>query len=113
MAGIHVGNDGGCLFFSQKLNVLYCVVFFDCICYAFHSPLLFFSPSGLSFFSPLSLSPFLLSLPFTHVHFSFRTSEVILTNFVLSKHLVRDEDELADQRGSLAYVSPDVLSGEF
>jgi serine/threonine-protein kinase 40 len=41
-----------------------------------------------------------------------RTREVTLTNFVLSKHLVRDGDELMDQRGSLAYVSPDVLSGQ-
>ncbi len=35
-----------------------------------------------------------------------------LTNFALSKHLVRSNDKLTDQRGSLAYVSPDVLSGK-
>ena len=33
-------------------------------------------------------------------------------NFALSKHLVREDDMLNDQRGSLAYVSPDVLSGK-
>ena len=41
-----------------------------------------------------------------------RTRSVTLTNFALSKHLVRSNDKLTDQRGSLAYVSPEVLSGE-
>ena len=41
-----------------------------------------------------------------------RTGKVTLTNFGLSKHLVRGGDLLTDQRGSPAYVSPDVLSGE-
>jgi serine/threonine protein kinase len=49
--------------------------------------------------------------------FSFRamvrSNRITLTNFGLSKHLVRDSEMLTDQRGSLAYVSPDVLSGEF
>ena len=40
-----------------------------------------------------------------------RTRAVTLINFALSKHLVRESDPLTDQRGSLAYVSPDVLSG--
>lgn len=42
-----------------------------------------------------------------------RKKNVILINFALSKHLVRDDELLTDQRGSLAYVSPDVLSGKF
>ena len=42
----------------------------------------------------------------------YRTREVILINFALSKHLVRDDYPLTDQRGSLAYISPDVLSGK-
>ena len=41
-----------------------------------------------------------------------RTKAVTLINFGLSKHLVRENLLLTDQRGSLAYVSPDVLSGE-
>ena len=41
-----------------------------------------------------------------------RTREVTLINFALSKHLVRDDYPLTDQRGSLAYISPDVLSGK-
>lgn len=41
-----------------------------------------------------------------------RNKEVILINFALSKHLVRDDEMLTDQCGSLAYVSPDVLSGK-
>ena len=42
-----------------------------------------------------------------------RNKDVTLINFVLSKHLVRQDELLTDQCGSLAYVSPDVLSGEF
>lgn len=42
-----------------------------------------------------------------------RTRRITLTNFGLSKHLVRGGDLLTDQRGSLAYVSPDVLSGKY
>ena len=34
-------------------------------------------------------------------------------NFALSKHLVRDNDVLTDQCGSLAYVSPDILGGKY
>ena len=41
-----------------------------------------------------------------------RSNRITLTNFGLSKHLVRDSEMLTDQRGSLAYVSPDVLSGK-
>jgi len=36
---------------------------------------------------------------------------VTLTNFCLGKHLIRETDPLKDQRGSPAYISPDVLSG--
>lgn len=43
---------------------------------------------------------------------SHRTLQVTITNFSLSKLLVSDDELLRDQRGSLAYISPDVLSGE-
>jgi len=36
---------------------------------------------------------------------------VTITNFCLGKHLIGDRDLLRDQRGSPAYISPDVLSG--
>ena len=35
-----------------------------------------------------------------------------LINFSMSKHLVRETELLTDQRGSLAYVSPEILSGK-
>lgn len=38
---------------------------------------------------------------------------VTLINFSLSKHLIREDELLTDQCGSLAYVSPEVLSGMF
>jgi len=41
-----------------------------------------------------------------------RTQGVTLTNFCLGKHLMREDDLLKDQRGSPAYISPDVLSGK-
>ncbi|XP_046670075.1 serine/threonine-protein kinase 40-like [Homalodisca vitripennis] len=41
-----------------------------------------------------------------------RTHKVTLTNFCLGKHLVSEEDLLKDQRGSPAYISPDVLCGK-
>jgi len=37
----------------------------------------------------------------------------MIVNFCLSKHLYPSEERLTDQRGSLAYVSPDILSGEY
>lgn len=40
-----------------------------------------------------------------------RTKRITITNFCLGKHLVRGDDLLHDQRGSPAYISPDVLSG--
>ncbi|XP_067946607.1 serine/threonine-protein kinase 40-like [Watersipora subatra] len=40
------------------------------------------------------------------------TSAVTITNFCLGKHLMGDEDVLKDQRGSPAYISPEVLSGQ-
>lgn len=40
-----------------------------------------------------------------------RTKRITITNFCLGKHLIRDNDLLKDQRGSPAYISPDVLSG--
>ena len=39
------------------------------------------------------------------------TKKVTLVNFCLGKHLLNDLDLLKDQRGSPAYISPDVLSG--
>ncbi|KAG1701181.1 Serine/threonine-protein kinase 40 [Nymphon striatum] len=39
------------------------------------------------------------------------TGEITVTNFCLGKHLVNQNDLLSDQRGSPAYISPDVLSG--
>ncbi|KAJ8314742.1 hypothetical protein KUTeg_006892 [Tegillarca granosa] len=41
-----------------------------------------------------------------------RTRRVIITNFCLGKHLMSEKDLLKDQRGSPAYISPDVLSGK-
>ncbi|XP_013382493.1 serine/threonine-protein kinase 40 [Lingula anatina] len=41
-----------------------------------------------------------------------RTRRVIITNFCLGKHLISEHDLLKDQRGSPAYISPDVLSGK-
>lgn len=41
-----------------------------------------------------------------------RTRRIIITNFCLGKHLVSENDLLKDQRGSPAYISPDVLSGK-
>ncbi|GAB6026129.1 Serine/threonine-protein kinase 40, variant 2 [Chamberlinius hualienensis] len=40
------------------------------------------------------------------------THHVVITNFCLGKHLVNENDLLKDQRGSPAYISPDVLSGK-
>lgn len=39
------------------------------------------------------------------------TKKITITNFCLGKHLIREDDLLKDQRGSPAYISPDVLSG--
>ena len=41
-----------------------------------------------------------------------RSKKVTLTNFCLGKHLMNERDVLKDQRGSPAYISPDVLSGK-
>jgi len=41
-----------------------------------------------------------------------RSNKVTITNFCLGKHLMSDNDLLKDQRGSPAYISPDVLSGK-
>ncbi|XP_054273427.1 serine/threonine-protein kinase 40-like [Macrosteles quadrilineatus] len=41
-----------------------------------------------------------------------RTHQVTLTNFCLGKHLASEQDLLKDQRGSPAYISPDVLCGK-
>ncbi|XP_066964532.1 uncharacterized protein [Macrobrachium rosenbergii] len=40
------------------------------------------------------------------------TREVTITNFCLGQHLPSEQDRLRDQRGSPAYISPDVLSGK-
>lgn len=39
-------------------------------------------------------------------------SQVTITNFCLGKHLASENDLLKDQRGSPAYISPDVLCGK-
>lgn len=41
-----------------------------------------------------------------------KTRKVTITNFCLGKHLLNENDLLKDQRGSPAYISPDVLSGK-
>lgn len=41
-----------------------------------------------------------------------KTHRVVITNFCLGKHLLNENDLLKDQRGSPAYISPDVLSGK-
>ena len=41
------------------------------------------------------------------------TKRVILTNFCLGKQLISEDHTLKDQKGSPAYISPDVLSGKF
>ncbi|CAL1540919.1 unnamed protein product [Lymnaea stagnalis] len=41
-----------------------------------------------------------------------RSLRVTITNFCLGKHLSSEKDKLRDQRGSPAYISPDVLSGK-
>lgn len=38
--------------------------------------------------------------------------QVTITNFCLGKHLGSENDLLKDQRGSPAYISPDVLCGK-
>lgn len=49
--------------------------------------------------------------PDTLCFFLPRTHRITITNFCLGKHLVSEDDLLKDQRGSPAYISPDVLSG--
>ncbi|XP_014217802.1 probable serine/threonine-protein kinase DDB_G0277165 [Copidosoma floridanum] len=41
-----------------------------------------------------------------------QTRKVTITNFCLGKHLASESDLLKDQRGSPAYISPDVLCGK-
>ncbi|XP_053694730.1 serine/threonine-protein kinase 40-like [Sabethes cyaneus] len=41
-----------------------------------------------------------------------RTNKIVITNFFLAKHLNSEDDNLFDQRGSPAYISPDVLGGK-
>lgn len=47
-----------------------------------------------------------------NIVFDTRSNKVTITNFRLGKHLMSDSNMLKDQRGSLAYISPDVLSGK-
>lgn len=42
---------------------------------------------------------------------NMRSRRVTISNFCLGKQLNGDDDLLLDQRGSPAYISPDVLSG--
>jgi len=41
-----------------------------------------------------------------------QTKEVTITNFCLGKALSSEGELLKDQRGSPAYISPDVISGK-
>lgn len=41
-----------------------------------------------------------------------RTKRIVLTNFFLGKQLINEQEVLFDQRGSPAYISPDVLGGK-
>lgn len=41
-----------------------------------------------------------------------RSRKITITNFCLGKHLLNENDLMKDQRGSPAYISPDVLSGK-
>lgn len=43
---------------------------------------------------------------------NLNTYKVTITNFCLGRHLVNENDLLSDQRGSPAYISPDVLCGK-
>uniref|UniRef100_A0A182IX86 Serine/threonine-protein kinase 40 n=1 Tax=Anopheles atroparvus TaxID=41427 RepID=A0A182IX86_ANOAO len=40
------------------------------------------------------------------------TNRIVLTNFFLGKQLINEQEVLFDQRGSPAYISPDVLGGK-
>lgn len=40
------------------------------------------------------------------------TNKITITNFCLGKYLLNENDLLYDQRGSPAYISPDVLCGK-
>ena len=62
----------------------------------------------LSFFSFVKMGNSI----FNEFFFNFRSRKVTLTNFCLGKHLMNNNDLLKDQRGSPAYISPDVLSGK-
>ncbi|GFY45560.1 hypothetical protein TNIN_266871 [Trichonephila inaurata madagascariensis] len=41
-----------------------------------------------------------------------KTRKITIANFCLGKHLLNENDLLKDQRGSPAYISPDVLNGQ-
>lgn len=41
-----------------------------------------------------------------------QSRRITLINFCLGKHLANENDLLGDQRGSPAYISPEVLSGK-
>jgi serine/threonine protein kinase len=72
-------------------------------------------------YTVLQQLPTLLSLQKNIVHrdlklgnlvLNRRTHRVTITNFCLGKHLGSENDLLKDQRGSPAYISPDVLCGK-
>ena len=81
------------------LNRRYVLCNFKCKCKHFLKLLLSCN------FGNLSCPNYYLSL------FSCSTKKITITNFCLGKHLIREDDLLKDQRGSPAYISPDVLSG--
>lgn len=41
-----------------------------------------------------------------------RNKKVTIINFCLGKQLLREDEQLTDQRGSPAYISPDILTGK-
>ena len=53
-----------------------------------------------------------ISLQLGNIVLNTRSKDIILTNFCLGKHLMGANDLLKDQRGSPAYISPEVLSGK-
>ena len=60
----------------------------------------------------MNLQFFFRDLKLGNIVLDKRNHTVTLTNFCLGKHLMREDDPLKDQRGSPAYISPDVLSGK-
>ncbi|XP_055636763.1 probable serine/threonine-protein kinase MARK-B [Toxorhynchites rutilus septentrionalis] len=50
-------------------------------------------------------------LKLNHIVVKCRSKKVIVTNFSHARHLSSEDDDFYEQRGSPAYISPDVLTG--